>query len=164
MYLLNMVRQRCLVVLLAFHCSVNIPSRIVVLFNWELLLTNSLLSKAAFLVITWRFVRTSNLLALKSSFAVLQPANGSLVGTCRVLSLPGSEGLGRKHLTVISSSALIMRFDRSISYTWRFKPGKNAFRNLPPSKMLLTSQRLIARQSELFLSQLLAFSIHLHGV
>ena len=41
---------------------------------------------------------------------------------------------------------------------------KNAFRNLPPSKMLLTSQRFIARQSKLFLSQLLAFSIHLHGV
>ena len=68
-----------------FSCSasflVNIPSPIVVLFNLELPIANSLLSKAAFLEITWRTVRTSNLRALKSSFAVpLQSANGSLIG------------------------------------------------------------------------------------
>ena len=69
-----------------FSCSasflVNIPSpAIVVLFNLELPIANSLLSKAAFLEITWRTVRTSNLRALKSSFAVpLQSANRSLIG------------------------------------------------------------------------------------
>ena len=68
-----------------FSCSasflVNIPSPIVVLFNLELPIANSLLSKAAFLEITWRTVRTSNLRALKSSFAVpLQSANRSLIG------------------------------------------------------------------------------------
>ena len=130
---------------------------IIVLFNLELPIANSLLSKAAFLEITWRTVRTSNLTALQSSFAVpLQSANGSLIGIgIRVLSLPGSEGLARKHLTVISSFVVTGQF-HTLGDLNQFK---KAFRKLPPSKMLFTS-----RSVKTFFSQLLAFSIHLYGV